>query len=153
MSLYRRILVPVDGSLISWHGLREAIRLAKDQRAALRLVHIVDETMMLGAVELGVDPTPLLAALGRDSRALLERARRTAARRGIHVETAMRESTAFSAADAILEEANEWCADLIVMGTHGRRGIRRLFLGSNAEQVLRVARPPVLLVHASARHG
>ena len=148
MSLYRRVLVPVDGSPTSLRGVREAIRLATNQRARLRLVHVVDETVIIGAAEAGVDPAPLLAALIRDGRALLERMRRKAAKGGILVETAIRESTTRPVADAILSEARQWRADLVVLGTHGRRGIRRLVLGSDAEQILRLARTPVLLVRA-----
>ena len=67
-TVYRRILVPVDGSSTAARGLREAIRLAKDQGASLRLVHVVDETMVLGTGEAGVDMSPLLAGLARSGR-------------------------------------------------------------------------------------
>jgi nucleotide-binding universal stress UspA family protein len=50
------------------------------------------------------------------------------------------------AADAIVEEAGKWKADVIVLGTHGRRGLRRALLGSDAEEVVRNASVPVLLV-------
>jgi nucleotide-binding universal stress UspA family protein len=53
------------------------------------------------------------------------------------------------AADLILEDAKKWSADLIVMGTHGRRGVRRLVLGSDAEQILRLSPVPVLMVRAT----
>jgi nucleotide-binding universal stress UspA family protein len=52
------------------------------------------------------------------------------------------------AAEAILRDARKWGADLIVMGTHGRRGLRRVVLGSDAEQVVRMSKVPVLLVRA-----
>lgn len=53
-------------------------------------------------------------------------------------------------ADEIVAEAARWPADLIVVGTHGRRGLRRLFLGSVAEGVARMAEQPVLLVRAAS---
>ena len=146
--MYRRILVPIDGSRTAARGLREAARLAKDQRARVRLVHIVDETMVLGLGEAGIDLRPALAGLARSGRALLERTRRQAKKLGIAAETAFYESIARRPADAILREARRWRADLIVMGTHGRRGVRRLVLGSDAEQVVRLAEVPVLLVRA-----
>jgi len=146
--MYRRILVPIDGSRTAARGLREAARLAKDQRARVRLVHIVDETMVLGLGEAGIDLRPALAGLARSGRALLERTRRQAKKLGIAAETAFYESIARRPADAILREARKWRADLIVMGTHGRRGVRRLVLGSDAEQVVRLAEVPVLLVRA-----
>ncbi len=51
----------------------------------------------------------------------------------------------------ILNEAKAWSADLVVMGTHGRRGLARLVLGSDAEAVVRTCTVPVLLVHGPAR--
>lgn len=146
--MYRRILVPVDGSTTAARGLREAIRLAKDQRARIRLVHVVDETMILGTAELGVDIRPLLARIARTGRAVLDRARRSVEKSGIRVETAIYESARAGAADAILRDARRWGADIIVVGTHGRRGVRRLVLGSDAEQIVRLSPVPVLLVRS-----
>ena len=60
----------------------------------------------------------------------------------------LREPLTKRVADEVLSEAKKWRADLIVMGTHGRRGLRRLVLGSDAEQIVRLANVPVLLVHA-----
>lgn len=144
--MYRRILVPVDGSATAARGLREALRLAKDQHALIRLVHVVDETMILGTAEAGVDMGPLLAGLAKNGRALLQRARRKAEKSGFRVETALYESVGAAAADAILRDAKKWRADIIVAGTHGRRGVRRLVLGSDAEQIVRLSPVPVLLV-------
>lgn len=124
--MYRRILVPVDGSNTAMLGLREAIRLAKDRRAKVRIVHVVDESLVLGAVEAGVDITPLLNTLAKNGRAIIERTRRLAKKLGIDAETAFYESVAGRAANAILGESKKWRADLIVMGTHGRRGVNRM---------------------------
>jgi len=146
--MYRRILVPVDGSATSARGLREAIRLAKDQGAKLRLVHAVDEGAAFGAAEAGLDMEALIEGLARSGRAILERSRRAAQKLGVRAETAIYESLAGPAAGAILRDARKWRADLIVMGTHGRRGIRRVVLGSDAEHVVREAPVPVLLVRA-----
>ena len=145
---YRRILVPVDGSRASLRGLREAIRLAKGQRSRLRVVHVVDETALLGAAEAGADAAALVRSKGARGRRLVERARRAADRAGLRGATAIRESAGQSAARGILAEAKRWRADLIVMGTHGRRGVRRMVLGSDAEEILRRADVPVLLVRA-----
>jgi nucleotide-binding universal stress UspA family protein len=62
----------------------------------------------------------------------------------------MIESFGGRAADFIVEQARKWRADLIVLGTHGRRGVRRLVMGSDAEQVIRATRVPVLLVRSKA---
>jgi nucleotide-binding universal stress UspA family protein len=144
--MYRRILVPVDGSKTAALGLREAIRLARNQRAKVRLVHVVDKMAIIGVTEVGMNPRPVLARLARSGRALLERARQAAKKAGVEAETALHEPVAKRVADTVLGEAKKWRADLIVMGTHGRRGVRRMVLGSDAEQVLRLADVPVLLV-------
>jgi|AP12_2_1047962.scaffolds.fasta_scaffold02871_3 nucleotide-binding universal stress UspA family protein len=144
--MYRRILVPVDGSKTAARGLSEAIRLAKNQHARLRLVHVVDKMAIIGVVEAGLDPGPVLARLARSGRRLLEQARLSAKKLGVDSETVLREPVVKRVADTILSEAKTWRADLIVMGTHGRRGVRRMVLGSDAEQIVRQAEVPVLLV-------
>ena len=70
----------------------------------------------------------------------------TCKRSGVTVETVLHHSFPGRVCDVIVKEATDWKADLIVIGTHGRRGAGRLLLGSDAEQVLRLAPVPVLLV-------
>lgn len=147
--MYRKILAPVDGSAAATRGLREAIRLAKGQRARLRILHVVDEAAALGAAETGIDVDAMMRELTKVGRAVLERSARMARKSGIRAETALLESAAGSAADHILRDATDWGAELIVMGTHGRRGLRRLVLGSDAEQIVRQSGVPVLLVRAA----
>jgi len=144
--MYRRILVPVDGSKTAALGLREAIRLAKQGRARIRLVHVVDQSGIVGVMEAGVDTAAFMRAIMRSGRDVLERSQKSAKKLGVHAETALRELVAGRAADEILAEAKKWRADLIVMGTHGRRGVSRLVLGSDAELVARLSSAPVLLV-------
>jgi nucleotide-binding universal stress UspA family protein len=146
--MYRKILVPIDSSPTAALGLREALRLAKDQNAALRVVHVVDKMAIIGVAEAGMNPRPVLAKLARSGRAVLDAARRSAKKLGVEAETVLREPLTKRVADEVLSEAKKWRADLIVMGTHGRRGLRRLVLGSDAEQIVRFANVPVLLVHA-----
>lgn len=145
--MYHRILVPIDSSRTAALGLREAIRLAKDQNAVLRVVHVVDKTAIIGVAEAGMNPRPVLAKLARSGRAILDAARRSAKKAGLEAETVLHEPLTKRVADEVLREAKKWRADLIVMGTHGRRGLRRLVLGSDAEQIVRLADVPVLLVH------
>jgi nucleotide-binding universal stress UspA family protein len=144
--MYKRILVPIDGSKTAALGLREAIRLAKDQGAALRVIHVVDKMAIIGVTEAGMNPRPVLAKLARSGRAVLGEARRSAKKLGVQADTELFEPVTKRVADAVLREAKRWRADLIVMGTHGRRGMPRLVLGSDAEQVVRLAQVPVLLV-------
>jgi nucleotide-binding universal stress UspA family protein len=63
----------------------------------------------------------------------------------------LRESAGARIADVIVERAKRWRSDLIVMGTHGRRGVSRMLMGSDAELVVRNASAPVLLVRAGGR--
>lgn len=145
-AVYRKILVPLDGSPTSQRGLKEAIRLAKDNRARLRLVHVLDETPALGMMEEGVDLEPFLRELAKHGRTILERAERLAGKAGVAADAVMAETAGGGVADAILRAAKKWRADVIVMGTHGRRGLRHIVLGSEAEHVLRLSPVPVLLV-------
>ncbi|MDW8467612.1 MAG: universal stress protein [Burkholderiales bacterium] len=148
---YRRILVPVDGSAASAKGLAEAVRLAREGRARLRLLHVVDTYAAVSVPEIGAASVgPVLEAIRAAGRKLLARAERAPARAGLKAETALVEAAGGRVADAIVEEAKRWRADLIVMGTHGRRGVGRMLMGSDAELVVRYSAVPVLLVPARA---
>jgi nucleotide-binding universal stress UspA family protein len=145
----RKILVPIDGSAPSRAGLDHAIALAKGQGASLRLVHVVDDNAVLrGGIEPSINVGELLTLLEQDGRKLLAAAEAAARKRGVKAETVMREAHIGRVADEIVREAARWRADLIVMGTHGRRGLGRLVMGSDAESVLRESRVPVLMVKA-----
>jgi nucleotide-binding universal stress UspA family protein len=145
--MYNRILVAVDGSETSNLALKEAIKLAKDQHAALRFVHVVDVSLIY--IDLGapyvLEYQKALQATGQkvidDCSAIVRDA-------GIEFDTTsiVVDMIGQHVYDAIEEEAKRWQADLIVIGTHGRRGIRRFFLGSIAEGVARVTSKPVLLI-------
>ena len=148
---YKRILVPVDGSATATAGLREAIRLAKGQKATLQLVHVVDQhsVVMLG-METAAFLDEMLKGLEASGRRILARARSVADKAGIKATVVLRETLTGPAADAIVDQAKKGGADLIVIGTHGRRGVRRLVMGSDAEQVVRASPVPVLLVRAKS---
>jgi len=147
--MYKRILVPVDGSDASMRGLREAIRVTKDQEAALRLVHVVDELVISGGMGGAMAyPGDLVEHLRAAGRAVLQAADAQVQEAGLASESVMLEHFGGPAAALIVDEAQKWKADLIVMGTHGRRGIRRLVLGSDAEEIIRTTPVPVLLVRA-----
>jgi nucleotide-binding universal stress UspA family protein len=146
--MYQRILVPVDGSPTSQRGLEEAARLAKTLHATLRLVHIVDETALTLNPEAATATAPLLEQFTEGGRQVLANALAVAGREGVQAETVMHENLAGRVADRILAEADNWRAELIAMGTHGRRGIRHVVLGSDAEAVVRSAKVPVLLVRS-----
>ena len=145
--MYSHILVAVDGSDTSNLALDEAIMLAKDHHSALRLVHVVDLTLAYSTVE-----APYVADYEKAVRAAGQKVITDCS--AIVRETGIKFDTKLIVIDipnqhvydAIEEEARRWPADLIVVGTHGRRGFRRLFLGSIAEGISRIATRPVLLI-------
>ncbi len=148
MSAYRKILVAVDGSAPSNKGLREAIRLAKAEGARLFIVHVVDEFPAFAAMD-GIAAAPagdLVPWLREGGKRVLAKAVGVALKQKVKPKGVLREMVGGPAADRIVREARKLGADLIVLGTHGRRGVRRLVLGSDAEQVVRTAPVPVLLV-------
>ena len=144
--MYQRILVPVDGSAASLLGLQEAIRLAKDQKAALRLLHVVHDFLVAGGHGAAAYSTMLRQDLRDKGEKILDQAAAVVRAQGMQAETRMVETPGGSVGEMIVEHAKEWSADLLVLGTHGRRGIRRLVLGSDAEFVVRTTPVPVLLV-------
>jgi nucleotide-binding universal stress UspA family protein len=147
--MYERILVPVDGSATSAAGLGEAMKLAKLTGAQLRLLHVVDDMpLAMSAEGYGAMTADLLSLLGEAGQKILQAARERVAAAGIAVDTVIFDSLGGRVCDRVAEQAAEWKADLIVLGTHGRRGIGRMVLGSDAEQVLRTSPVPVLLVRA-----
>ncbi len=149
--MYQRILVPVDGSHTSTLGLQEAIRLAKDQRARLRIIHVVDELVVAQNFDGFVNTGDLLDALRAAGKKALQNALALAHQHDLKAETALFESVGGGVSEIIVKEAKKWRADLIVMGTHGRRGVTRMVLGSDAEAILRVTPVPVLLVRSPDR--
>lgn len=149
--VYKRILVPVDGSPTSRAGLNEALRLAKDQKAKLKLIHIVDELMIFSSSEAGLNIEPIIESMKRGGKRILDHAAKFAAARGVRPETELWENATGRVAEVLIGRAKRWRADLIVMGTHGRRGVNRLVLGSDAELVVRNSPVPVLLVRSARR--
>ena len=149
--MYKRILVAVDGSDTSNRAFQEAIKLAKEQQAALRLVHVVDETPAYMTMD-----TPFLLAdyqkaMREAGQKLLTTCAATVHQAGVEVDTKflVLQHLAQRICDAISEEAKLWPADLIVIGTHGRHGFNHLLLGSVAEGVIRLAAKPVLVIRGS----
>jgi nucleotide-binding universal stress UspA family protein len=152
--MFKRILVPVDGSRTSGHGLTQAVRLARSQGATLCLLHVLDEHMLIGYAEAGAVATvteKFLEALRANGEGILKRARSRAAKAGVKSKSVLVGNIMSSVSDVIVAQARKARADLIVMGTHGRRGVTRLVLGSDSEGVVRSAPVPVLLVKGAPR--
>ncbi len=147
--MYQRIIVPVDGSATAAKGLDEAIKLARLTGASLRLIHVIE----LMNFATGFEPADayfndVIPAMKRAAEEILGHAKTQALAGGVTVDTCVLERLGARVSELVIEEAKSWGADLIVIGTHGRRGVGRLMLGSDAEQIIRLAPVPVLLVRA-----
>ena len=149
---YKRILVPVDGSVPSAKGMSEAVRLAKSARARLMLLHVVDEYPAVAVAEAGVTIGPLIDAMRKSGERVLEKGARTAKRAGLKAQTAIVDNGGGGIAETIVRQAKRWKADLIVVGSHGRTGVRRALMGSDAESIARHSPVPVLVVPVGKRH-
>ena len=149
--MYKHILVPVDGSDTSNLALQEAIKLAKEQQAALRLVHVVDETPAYMTMDIPYSIADYQKAMREAGQKVLATCAAAARQAGIEVDTqfVVLELPTQRICDAINEEAKRWPADLIVIGTHGRHGFNHLLLGSVAEGVIRLATKPVLAIRGN----
>jgi nucleotide-binding universal stress UspA family protein len=147
--MYKRILVPVDGSPTSNRGLEEAVKLAASTGGQLRLLHVVDDLSaamaMSGYGGATVDIFALLKEGGeqvlRDAKALVEQHK-------VPVEAVLIEGMSGRLSDHVAAQIGNFGADLVVLGSHGRRGVGRMVLGSDAEQIIRSAQVPVLVVRA-----
>jgi nucleotide-binding universal stress UspA family protein len=150
--VYSRVLVPLDGSRLAEQVLPHAEALASGFGATILLLRAttpLEQLLTAEAAAAGIalapvlDPEPILAAEQEAARDYLEQVERRLGQLGLKVE---REVVAARASDAIVERAAAQGADLIAMTTHGRSGLGRLLLGSTADEVLRHAPCPVLLV-------
>lgn len=144
--MYKRIIVAVDGSGVSKRALREAVKLAKETGSALRIVHVIDVVAL--NVETLHDLANYETSMRKSGNAILRQAMASAQKAGVEAKATLLEVRQVTdrIADAIAREAKAWRAELIVIGTHGRRGVSHLFLGSVAESVIRIAPAPVLLI-------
>jgi nucleotide-binding universal stress UspA family protein len=148
--MYSKILVAVDESEASRHALQQAIELARKLSATLRMVHVVDMSWLPIGPEVAIDTAVLTAARRGVGENIIAAARDTARAAGFEAEAALieTETPVQHVAEAIAKEAARWGADLVVLGTHGRRGFQHLMLGSVAEKMARLSSGPVMLIPA-----
>ena len=146
--MYERILVPIDGSPTAQRGLDEAIALAARLGSTLQLLHVIDARLLVPEISVFAPPPQLLEDWRTAGEKLLAEAVQRARSRGVAAEGTVQCDPGLRVCDLILNAARAAGIGLIVMGTHGRRGLRRLTLGSDAELVLRESPVPVLLVRA-----
>lgn len=152
--MYSRLLVPLDGSPTALLALDHAAALARLSGAGVMLLHVIEPMQHSSGFERPKvyieDVRPRFLASGQ---ALLDEAASRLRAQGITVETVLQESGVERVSEQIVRQAEAGACDLIILGTHGRRGVGRLLLGSDAEQVARTAPVPVMLVRERrARH-
>lgn len=149
--MYKRVLVAVDGSEISTKALVSALQLARESGGQVRIVHMVE-----GLTPMAVDPygaawsADVLDSLKKGGEQILRDAMDIAHASGVPADTELFDSFGERLAECVVDAAQRFDADLVVVGTHGRRGMGRLLLGSGAEQIVRLAPVPVLVVRSPA---
>jgi len=147
---FGRILVAVDDSDPADAAVAFALDLAAATGSSVLCCHAIEQGQFFDkAARYGYNPAPLLADLHGHAAELIELKTRAAKERGLTVVSVIVEG---NAPDAILKAATDQNADLVVVGTHGRRGLQRLFMGSVAENVIRNSVLPVAVVRG-ARPG
>jgi nucleotide-binding universal stress UspA family protein len=148
--MFKRILIPVDGSDSSSKALVAGLQMARETGASVRLVHFVNEMAYLG----GIDPYGAysvdLAGMMREGGAkVLADAMAVAQSAGVEVSQVLLDEPGKRLGEVVAAAAQLWGADLVVVGSHGRRGLGRVLLGSGAEQILRLAPVPVLVIRSA----
>jgi nucleotide-binding universal stress UspA family protein len=148
--MFKRILVPVDGSDTANKALVAALQLARDSGGRVRLVHSLDELAYLWGYEYRGDTVKFAR---EHATKVLNVAEDMAKSAGVPAEQQLLEVPGVRLGDTVASEARQWEADLIVVGTHGRRGVSRVVLGSGAEQIIRAAPMPVLVIPGEDRQS
>ncbi|MBA3995807.1 MAG: universal stress protein UspA [Candidatus Accumulibacter sp. 66-26] len=147
--MYKRIMVAVDESFMTNKVLGTAIEIAKSNGAKLAICHAIDETIFANREVEMMMPNSVGKAeyrLRLGAQGFLGKAADTARAAGVEVEIKLVESEQKHVSDMLADTSAEWQADLLVVGTHGRRGMERYFVGSVAERLVRKAGTSLLLV-------
>jgi len=147
--IYRRLLVPLDDSPTAQRGLGEALALARDLGATVVALHVLELIPIMPEVATTEAWDAIREGLKVTGQRVLDAAASQARAAGVPCEVVLSDIDARRPADVIVDQAGTQRCDLIVMGTHGRRGIGRALLGSDAELVLRQSPVPVLLVRGA----
>jgi nucleotide-binding universal stress UspA family protein len=150
--MFKRILVAIDGSETSRHALDAALELAKDSDASLRVVYVLTDPLVYWDSP-GYDPSIMRKALSEEGARLNTEATDLMHKHGVRGDTRIVDAGAMGDIPTfIVRAAGDYQAQLLVLGTHGRRGVPRFLLGSVAEHCVRLTALPVLLVpwHESA---
>lgn len=145
---YKRILVPIDGSPTSNKALVAALELARENGGRVRVIHALDELALISGFEYSGE---LVKAAREQGQKTLDDALSIVRSAGVEGDTHLMETLGHRLGEAVAKESSAWHADLVVVGTHGRRGLGRVLLGSGAESVLRLATVPVLVIRGDEK--
>lgn len=143
MPHYKRILVPVDGSDASNRALVTALQLARDVGGRVLVLHDVSDLSYLSPY---TDARAVMELAHAEGERVLDAALEICRSAGVPAERRLVEGVGHRLGEVVSDAAVAWNADLIVLGSHGRRGLQRLLLGSGAEQILRLAPVATLVV-------
>lgn len=147
--MYKRILVPTDGSETANKALVAALQIARDSGGRVRIIHVIEEMAYLtGYEQYGGYSGELISAMRETGNKVLNDAMAIAQAAGVEADNLLFDNFGERLGEVLANTAKQWDADLIVVGTHGRRGIGRMLLGSGAEQILRLAPVPVLVIRS-----
>lgn len=142
-------MVPVDGSDTSNKALVTALQMARETGGRVRLIHVVEElAYMTGYEQFGGYSGELISAMRETGNKVLNDAMDIAKAAGVETDNLLYDNFGARLAEVVADSAKQWDADLIVVGTHGRRGVGRVLMGSGAEQILRMSPVPVLVIRA-----
>jgi nucleotide-binding universal stress UspA family protein len=146
--MFRRILIPIDGSNCSDEAVDQGLSLARELGAAVSFLYVIEDPFAYLPSDLPAY-TDVRGEMERAGEELLAAAGERARARGVTAEVKLVSGPLAHPVDAILEaEADH---DLVLMGTHGRRGFDRVFLGSVTEGVLRKSSKPHLVIRCQPR--
>ena len=147
--MYRRILVALDGSETSIRALTASLNLARQGGGRVRMIHVVEELAYLGGFDpYGASSGDLIKVIRENGAKVLATGLAAAGSAGVEADTVLCDNFGERLPEAVADAARQWNADLIVVGTHGRRGIGRVLMGSGAEQIIRLSPVPVLVIRS-----
>ena len=146
--MFKKILCPVDFSDTSMDAANNAIKFASEIKAEITFIHVIDIQTLQNIADLSGGGINDLDLLVEEEKPVLSKLKDEAEKKGIKVNTVL---THGEPVNIVLNEIKEGGFDLIVMGTHGKKGLTRLVLGSMAENIVRQSQIPVLLYHCTAQ--
>ena len=146
--MYKRIVVPVDGSETAQKALATALQMARESSGCVHLVHVVEGLTPMTADPYGAYSGDVIEVMRQSGRKILDDALALARAEGVQGDTQLFDNFGERLAEVVADSATRFNADLMVVGTHGRRGLGRVLMGSGAEQIIRLSPVPVLVLRS-----